>query len=139
MQLTKNFHIDEFKCKDGTEVPDEYISNVQELANNLQILRDYINSQDKSHPEWIISIMSGYRTKEHNKKVGGANNSQHKLAKAGDIKIYYKWGSEKIYMPPSEVAVTIETLIATGKMKKGGVGRYETFTHYDVRGNNARW
>ena len=42
MQLTKNFNRQEFDCKDGTKVPDEFLPNVQEVANNLQILRDYL-------------------------------------------------------------------------------------------------
>ena len=39
MQLTKNFNRQEFDCKDGTKVPDEFLQNVQEVANNLQILK----------------------------------------------------------------------------------------------------
>jgi|TARA_Y100000310_G_scaffold296235_1_gene328309 uncharacterized protein YcbK (DUF882 family) len=52
-------------------------------------------------------------------------------AKAADIKISG--------MTPSEVKIVIEQLIQEGKMMKGGVGLYQTFTHYDVRGRNARW
>jgi uncharacterized protein YcbK (DUF882 family) len=53
------------------------------------------------------------------------------LAKAADIKIKG--------MQPSEVKEVIVQLIKEGKMKSGGVGLYRTFTHYDVRGRNARW
>ena len=42
MKLTKNFSLSEFACKDGTTVPYQYMPNVQELANNLQVLRDYL-------------------------------------------------------------------------------------------------
>ena len=34
---------------------------------------------------------------------------------------------------------TIERLIREGKMEDGGMGRYSTFVHYDVRGSRARW
>ena len=44
MQLEKNFNLNEFKCKDGSSVPDEYLENVKLLAKNLQILRDKITS-----------------------------------------------------------------------------------------------
>jgi len=37
------------------------------------------------------------------------------------------------------VADAIEFLINTGMLKEGGVGRYNTFTHYDIRGTRARW
>ena len=42
MKLTKNFSLAEFDCKDGTKVPEKYIKNAQEVANNLQALRDYL-------------------------------------------------------------------------------------------------
>ena len=52
-------------------------------------------------------------------------------AKAADIKV--------TGMSPSEVKEAIVELIKEGKMMKGGIGLYKTFTHYDVRGRNARW
>ena len=42
MQLTKNFSRQEFDCKDGTIVPDKFLFNVKEVAENLQALRDYL-------------------------------------------------------------------------------------------------
>ena len=42
-------------------------------------------------------------------------------------------------MTPDEVKEVIVQLIKEGKMKKGGVGLYTYFTHYDVRGFNRRW
>jgi len=123
MQLTKNFRLDEFKCKDGTTVPPDYMDNVIKLADNLQVLRDYVCEP--------IRVISGYRSKKYNTRIGGARKSQHMWAKAADIKIKG--------MKPAEVKETIEWLIREGKMHKGGVGIYRTFVHYDVRGWNARW
>jgi uncharacterized protein YcbK (DUF882 family) len=123
MQLTANFKLDEFKCKDGCGVPDPLLANVQDLANNLQVLRDHIGKP--------ISIMSGYRTPEYNLKCGGELKSQHMEAKAADIQV----GG----MKPVEVCATIKQLIADGKMKQGGVGLYDGWVHYDVRGFKARW
>ena len=40
MKLEENFSLSEFRCKDGTEVPDELLDNVRLLAKNLQVLRD---------------------------------------------------------------------------------------------------
>ena len=42
-------------------------------------------------------------------------------------------------MTPKEVALVIEGLIESGKMKEGGIGVYPTFTHYDIRNRKARW
>ncbi len=124
MKLTKNFTRQEFDCIDGTKVPNEFLPNVQELAENLQILRDYIG-------ESVMITGSGYRTPKHNKKVGGAKFSQHLTASGADI-------NAKNYTP-KELAEVIEKLIEDGKMKEGGIGVYKGFVHYDIRGTKARW
>ena len=38
-----------------------------------------------------------------------------------------------------EVWKAIKDMIADGTILKGGVGLYESFVHYDIRGRNARW
>ena len=123
MKLTKNFSLHEFKCRDGSVVPEELMENVKELAENLQVLRDFIGKP--------ITVISGYRSPSYNKKIDGARRSQHLLAKAGDLIVKD--------MSPDEVKEAIVHLIKEGKMKKGGVGLYTHFTHYDVRGFNRRW
>lgn len=123
MQLTANFRLDEFKCKDGSQVPAELLANVQELAANLQVLRDSLGKP--------ITIMSGYRTPAYNAKCGGEPKSQHMEAKAADIIV--------TGMKPTEVCNTIKLLVSSGKMKQGGVGLYDGWVHYDVRGTKARW
>ena len=75
--LSKNFKKSEFKCRDGTDVPDELMDNLKELVENLQIIRNYINEP--------MHIISGYRTPKYNRKIGGARRSQHMKAKAADI------------------------------------------------------
>ena len=42
-------------------------------------------------------------------------------------------------MDPSEVFQKIEELIAAKRMLQGGLSAYSSFTHYDVRGFEARW
>ena len=99
------------------------MENVLELAENLQILRDHIQKP--------ISVISGYRSPKYNRKIGGAKRSQHMFAKAADIIVKD--------MTPDEVRNEIVKLIKDGKIKSGGVGLYTHFTHYDIRGRNARW
>ena len=123
MRLTKNFNLSEFDCKDGTEMPSELLPNVLELAESLQELREILNSP--------IRINSAYRSLEHNTKIGGSTNSQHLFGKAADIVVKGK--------TPSQVATMIKLLILEGKMKQGGIGVYDNFTHYDIRGHKARW
>jgi uncharacterized protein YcbK (DUF882 family) len=122
MQLTENFALVEFMCKDGTPVPDNLICNVQALAEQLQILRDHLGEP--------VRLNSGYRTPAYNKKIGGAPKSQHLLAKAADITVKSK--------TPKQLKTIIEKLIKEGKMKNGGIGLYAGFIHYDI-GAVRRW
>lgn len=124
MKLTKNFTRSEFDCKDGTKVPKEYHKNLKKLATNLQALRDFMGA-----PVYVSG--SGYRTPKHNKAVGGAPKSQHLTASAADINVKG--------FKPLEVYRTIERLINDGVMEQGGLGLYDTFIHYDIRGKKARW
>jgi uncharacterized protein YcbK (DUF882 family) len=124
LKLTENFNIEEFDCNDGTKVPNQYISNAKKVAQNLQVLRDYLG-------ESVSITGSGYRTKEHNDKVGGAKESQHLTANGADINSKNK--------TPKQLAAIIEKLIKAGKMEEGGIGIYKGFVHYDRRGTKARW
>lgn len=123
MELTENFDLSEFACKDGTPVPTEFLENVTLLSKNLQVLRDRLGEP--------VHVNSGYRTPVYNAKVGGEKNSYHKKAMAADITVKSK--------TPKEVHEVIEQLIAEKKMKQGGLGLYPGFVHYDVRGHKARW
>jgi len=122
-QMSKNFKKSEFKCRDGTHVPDEYMDNLEELVENLQIIRDHIGAP--------MHIISGYRSPKYNRKIGGARKSQHMKAKAADIVVKT--------IKPIKMREIIIDLIKEGKIKKGGVGLYRSFVHYDTRGWNARW
>tara|TARA_R110000796_G_scaffold241699_1_gene363483 strand:+ start:912 stop:1277 length:366 start_codon:yes stop_codon:yes gene_type:complete len=121
--MTENFNIMEFASKDGADFPQDVIVNLYELAKNLEVIRAFYNKP--------IKINSGYRSLSHNKNVGGAKNSQHPLGKASDLVI------EGI--TPKELAKGIEILIENGKISEGGIGIYNSFTHYDIRGTKARW
>ena len=123
MQLTKNFTLREFECNDGTAVPKKYIDNVKKLAKNLQVLRDELKKP--------IHINSSYRHEYYNNKIGGAKYSQHLTASASDITVKD--------IRPKKLARTILKLIKSGKMDEGGVGLYNGFVHYDIRGKKARW
>jgi len=122
-KLTNNFTLEEFNSKCGRDIPNNVLPNILQLAKNLQVLRDAIGKS--------ISITSGYRSPQHNKKIGGAKDSQHVKGLAADIKVSG--------MTPKEVALVIEGLIEQGKMKQGGIGIYPSWVHYDVRGTKARW
>ena len=123
MKLTTNFSLSEFN-KHNFTVPANVLSNLVELAKNLQVLRDEVKKP--------IKITSGYRPAELNAKVGGATKSRHITGQAADFKIEG--------YTPKQVAAIIEKLIAEGKMKQGGLGTYSTWVHYDTyfNGKNPR-
>jgi uncharacterized protein YcbK (DUF882 family) len=121
--MTRNFTLEGDLNKPDFELTDELRANLFELATNLEVLRAHFNAP--------IIVNSAYRSPEHNQLVNGSKTSQHLLGKAADIAI--------VGIHSSEVADAIEFLIEVGLMKEGGVGRYNTFTHYDIRGTKARW
>jgi uncharacterized protein YcbK (DUF882 family) len=121
--MTKNFSINEFECKCGCKMPLDVLANIEKLAEELQVLREVVASP--------ITINSAYRCSSHNKSIGGVKSSQHILGKASDIVI-----SEH---KPSDTYSLIEDLIKDNVMAEGGLGSYNTFTHYDIRGHKARW
>ena len=113
--ISKNFRVREFACKDGSDP----IFIDDELVSILQQIRDHFGK--------AVTITSAFRTASHNKKVGGATYSQHCYGKAADIKVSG--------VSPSIVAAYVETLMPS----TGGIGRYSTFTHVDVRKVKSRW
>lgn len=113
--LSPDFQVKEFACRDGS---DKIMISLR-LVHILQCIRDHFGKP--------VTVNSAYRTEAYNAKVGGAKASQHLRGTAADIAIKG--------VAPSAVAAYAETLLPS----TGGIGRYETFTHVDVREGKARW
>jgi uncharacterized protein YcbK (DUF882 family) len=77
-----------------------------------------------------ITITSGFRCSEYNRKVGGVANSRHKSGEAADIHIH-GMDAKEMY----RYALMIPTF------KDGGIGIYpqRKFIHLDIRDKAARW
>lgn len=121
-KLSENFKVKEFACKDGSNP----VFLDTELVELLQKIRDHFNRS--------VTITSGYRTVDYNRKIGGASNSQHLYGRAADIQVKDT--------PPEFVAEYAETLLAG----RGGIGLYKKkagrakgWVHIDVRKVKARW
>lgn len=112
-ELSKNFKVKEFKCKDGS---DEILID-DKLISYLQQIRDYFNKP--------VIINSGYRTQEHNRRVGGALNSYHKQGRAADISISG--------VTTRDIASFAEFIGCLG------IGLYDNFVHIDSRDNKYFW
>lgn len=121
--MTTNFSKEEFDCADGSAMPLEVLNNVIDVAKQLEIVRAHFNAP--------ITVNSAYRNPVYNRQVGGAVNSQHLSGKAADIVVSG--------ISPDDVADAIEFLMDEGLILSGGIGRYNTFTHYDIRGKKVTW
>lgn len=124
MKITEHFSASEFSCKDGTPVPDELLPNLRRLCEALEVLRAELGGKP-------VTIMSGYRTPAYNRKVEGAARSRHCVGDGADVQV--------AGIAPDVVADVAARLMRHGRIGLGGIGRYETFTHLDLRGRRARW
>lgn len=116
----KYFERAEFKCKCGGKHCNGYpVEPNEELVIILEKIRKYFGKP--------VVVNSGIRCVTHNANVGGANASHHMKGTAADIVVKD--------VAPERVAKYAETILP----KTGGIGRYKTFTHIDVRPVMARW
>lgn len=121
-RLSANFRVREFRCKDGTDK----ILISSELVEMLEKLRAKL--AEKLGGEVKININSGYRTKSHNKKIGGSTTSKHCRGLAADI-ICKKDGN---VVPAKEVCTAAQDIDFDGIAFISG-----NATHVDCRG--YRW
>lgn len=120
-KLSENFDDSEFRCKCCGKLPENGIN--PKLIELLQSIRDKLGRSI------TITYHGGYRCEHQNKLSGGAKRSQHLLGNAADIKV------------TGMTAHEVHDYIAShfGQRCKG-LGKYNTFTHVDVRdGALARW
>lgn len=119
MKLGKHFDSSEFKCHDGTEHPID-----PALIAMLDEIRDYFGP---------VEIVSGYRSPDWNRKVGGASHSYHVKGMAADIKVRDRQWSGG-YVSPATVFRHIDS-----RWPECGLGLYKSWVHVDCRPTRARW
>lgn len=120
VKITEHFDSNEFTCKDGTLYPEKWIeSRLKPLCEQLEVLRTRFGTP--------IEILSGYRTPEHNRKVGGARSSQHLQGRAADFVV------NATGLHPASVHSEVLKMYNEGKLKIGGLGLYASFVHIDIR------
>lgn len=110
--LSKNLSRYEFDCKCGCGFDTVDVG----LVYIVQAVRDHFGRP--------VTINSGCRCPEHNRREGGADKSQHLIGRAADIVV--------AGVSPADVADYCET------MNPGGIGRYAGFTHVDSR-SGEQW
>ena len=115
-RLSDHFRVREFRCKDGSDK----ILISTELVEVLEKLRAKLNC--------TININSGYRTKSHNKAVGGSSTSKHCKGLAADI----------VCKRDGKVISAKEVCCAAQDLDIDGIAYISSgATHIDVRG--YRW
>lgn len=127
-QITTHFRVAEFNCHDGTPVPSASHPALKRLCElYLEPMRERFG---------VAQVLSGYRTKAYNVKIGGAKKSQHIYDEhvesvAGDVR--FETGT------PAEWAAHADKIAK--QVGAGGVGTYidSRFVHIDNREGQARW
>ena len=126
----------------GKKLPPAGYGVSRRLCEALVVIGEAIDAQFPNFPKTFTDgpFSSGYRSPVYNCIKGGAKNSMHKTGGAADIRV-----SETISELPKALYKIILQLIIDGKIPQGGVGLYNTFVHYDIRGYKdpsieiARW
>ena len=126
--LTQNLSRSEFACRCGCGFDTVDI----ELPRIIQGAADHFARKFSTLIR--VEVSGPNRCEAHNRDEGGADDSQHLYARAGDIKLFIRRTGEQIY--PDLVADYFETKYP-GRL---GIGRYNGRTHVDNRTNGpARW
>lgn len=121
MKLSENFDSSEFVCFCCGKLPKHGIN--PKLIDLLQAIRDKLGRAI------TVTAKGGYRCPNQNKLSRGRPKSQHLLGNAADIQVSG--------MSADEVHYYLSTHF---NQRCKGLGRYDTFTHVDVReGVLARW
>lgn len=114
--VSENFSRREFACKCGCG----FAAVDVDLIEVLETVRSHFDGRP-------VIINSACRCDDHNAAVGGSNASYHKKGMAADIRV-------------SGVRPALVYEFLNEAMEDwGGVGKYDGFTHVDVRESLARW
>ena len=126
--LTKNISKHELKCHCGNcEV---YIQSHEPIIPIVQDCCDYF-AKMTGVDKVSLKITSAARCQPHNRSVGSNDESQHIRCSAMDIQIF----SQGMQVSPDKVYHYFDARFPDAC----GVGKYETFTHFDTRTEYARW
>lgn len=90
MELTKNFTINELTYSVTAQANNIDNRPSVEIIANLKALCENILQPLRNHLGCPVIITSGYRCKDLNKKIGGAQNSQHIKGQAVDFVVPQK-------------------------------------------------
>lgn len=125
--MTPHFAAAEFACRDGTPYPARWLdARLRPLCELLEQIRALAGGP--------LVVISGYRTIQYNRTVGGARRSQHVDGRAADVRCPT--------LPADQLAARVLEAKRAGQLPTlGGLGAYPGWVHVDVRAGRAlvRW
>ena len=127
-QITPHFRVAEFNCHDGRTAPAASHAALKDLCERyLEPLRSRFGR---------CTVISGYRHRAYNARIGGAPKSQHIYddhpgSVAADVR--FERGTPLEWYEAAD-----KLALANGH---GGIGKYvdSAFVHVDNRPGQARW
>jgi hypothetical protein len=110
-------------CAGKNRIPEEALwPNVAPLVKALDAVREQVGKP--------VRLTNVYRHGSYNTCIGGVATSQHSLFRAADIVVS---GIDAAACADCAQVVRAQNVFT------GGIGRYKSFVHIDVRGHNADW
>ncbi len=121
-RLTEHFVSGEFDCRDGTPCPPHYLDQLPHLCHEyLEPLRREFG---------VVHIVSGFRSRSHNTRIGGATRSFH-------LDVTGRQGVAADVVCRRGTAPEWHRFL--DRLAPGGLGRYTSFVHVDSRRAISRW
>lgn len=118
--------------KDCTRCPEDLVIDGRLIATSSQVTESiiqfarYLDQVRELLGNRPLYVNSWYRPSAVNRRVGGAKWSRHLFGDAADIRSN-TMSAYNIYH------------VLNPKHQKGGLGKYSSFVHLDLRGHKARW
>ena len=154
LQVSPNFRLKQFVCKQGNDYP-KYVLLRPELLQKLEMVLAAVNAAKPTVTGF--TVMSGYRTPSYNRSIGNVEHSMHEWGGAADVFVDTGGDGQMDDLnadghvdrnDAAWLADLVDNMERTGRFANqliGGIGIYAAtpshgpFTHIDARGFKARW
>ena len=120
-QLTEHFKTSEFFSKSPDAPNEHYLDDA--LIGAAELIRRYFGVP--------VRVNSSFRTKAHNKAIGGKSNSMHLSGKALDLS--FPGNHDKLLKYHQEILTKGDLYKQLRQAGINGFGLYDNFLHIDTR------
>lgn len=84
-KLSEHFALEEFACRDGSPLPDDFAETIAPTVHYLEVVRAELNARLPADLDEGLRVLSGHRSPSYNARVGGAKLSAHVSGHAADV------------------------------------------------------